>query len=177
MRAMNLLSAAKVRTASSRGFLSDGGGLHLEITEGGHKRWVLRVTINGERVVRRLGSYPDVTLETAREKAHEIRRAAKEGRDLRGEQKRAAVGGTTFRQMFEISFEQRQKQLSNAKHLAQWPSTMEAYVFPRIGDKAVAEITTAQIIDVLTPQAGDRQAGTAADRHGLRGGDHPGRKG
>ena len=53
--------------------------------------------------------------------------------------------------MFEISFAQRQKQLSNAKHLKQWSSTMEAYVFPRIGDVPVANVTTAQVLDVLTP--------------------------
>jgi integrase len=48
-------------------------------------------------------------------------------------------------------FEVRQEQLSNAKHLTQWPSTMETYVFPRIGDKLVADVTSADVIAILRP--------------------------
>jgi integrase len=70
---------------------------------------------------------------------------------LRIEEKQRAVAGTTFRQMFEISFSQRAKQLSNAKHLKQWPSTMEAYVLPFIGDIPIAEVTTAHVLDVMSP--------------------------
>ena len=43
----------------------------------------------------------------------------------------------TFRQAFEAYFRVKRKQLSNAKHLKQWPSTMETYVFPCIGDVPV----------------------------------------
>jgi integrase len=73
------------------------------------------------------------------------------GIDVRVEERARLVAGTTFRRMFEISFAQRSRQLSNAKHLKQWSTTMERYVFPVIGDTPVADVTTAQVLDVLTP--------------------------
>jgi integrase len=57
----------------------------------------------------------------------------------------------TFRQAFEKYFDHKRKQLSNAKHLKQWPSTMERHVFPVFGDVAVADVTTAQVLDALSP--------------------------
>ena len=145
------LSAVRVKAIKEPGKYEDGGGLRLVVDPTGSKRWVMRTTIAGKRVERGLGGFPTVSLEQARERGTAIRKAAKDGVDLKAAEKRQTDRGKTFREMFEITFEQRQKQLSNAKHLAQWPSTMQAYVFPKIGDRPVAEIVTAEIIDVLTP--------------------------
>ena len=57
----------------------------------------------------------------------------------------------TFRQAFEAYFSVKRQQLSNAKHLKQWPSTMETYVFPVFGDVPVAEVTTAHVLEALKP--------------------------
>ena len=145
------LTSLRVKALREPGKYEDGGGLRVVVDPSGAKRWVVRVTINGNRIERGLGAFPLVSLEAARAKAGEIRRAAENDVDLRVEQRARELSGTTFRRMFEISFAQRQKQLSNAKHLKQWSSTMEAYVFPRIGDVPVANVTTAQVLDVLTP--------------------------
>jgi Phage integrase central domain/Arm DNA-binding domain len=115
----------------------------------GPRRWVLRVTINGRRHNRGLGPYPLVTLEKARDQATDLRRAARDGRDLISEQAAQRARSVTFRQAFETMFELRKQQLSNAKHLEQWPSTMKAYVFPRIGDKLVSDVTHADILAIL----------------------------
>ena len=67
------------------GLHEDGGGLRLLVEpdrrpgEPGARRWLLRVTIAGKRRHRGLGSYPLVSLEAARNKATDIRRAAREG--------------------------------------------------------------------------------------------------
>ena len=145
------LTSLRVKALREPGKYEDGGGLRVVVDPSGAKRWVVRVTIDGHRIERGLGAFPLVSLEAARSKAGDIRRAAEDGVDLRVEQRARERSGTTFRHMFEISFAQRQKQLSNAKHLKQWSSTMEAYVFPRIGDVPVANVTTAQVLDVLTP--------------------------
>ncbi len=135
----------------------DGGGLRLwvdpdrESGDRGPRRWQLRVTIAGKRYNRGLGSYPLVTLEVAREKATDIRRAAREGRDLIAEDELKRVRSVTFKQAFESMFDLRKKALSNAKHLQQWSSTMEAYVLPTIGDKPVADVTHADILAILEP--------------------------
>lgn len=148
-RSLHKLSARRVETAKKPGTYEDGGGLRLVIDEAGHKRWVIRVTIRGERKNRGLGSFPDVSLEAARDKAIEHRRAAKEGRDL--SEPRRTSRAETFRETFEGLLEVKERELSNAKHLAQWTSTMEQYVFPKLGKRPVADITPSEIIAVLQP--------------------------
>ncbi len=81
--------------------------------------------------------------------ADERRRAAREGRDLDDE--RAPQKPETFREAFEVLLALKRKQLSNAKHLAQWSSTMETYVFPKLGKRPVADITPRDILDVMEP--------------------------
>ncbi|MGQ0672820.1 MAG: tyrosine-type recombinase/integrase [Hyphomicrobium sp.] len=145
------LSAVRVKALKVPGKYEDGGGLRLIVTDGGAKRWVARVSLYGRRIERGLGSYPNISLESARDAAAGIRKAASGGIDLRRQEKQKAVAATRFRDMFKITLAQREKQLSNAKHLKQWTSTMDAYVFPKIGDIPVASITTGQVIDVLSP--------------------------
>lgn len=108
--------------------------MRLVVTDKGTKRWALRLTINGRRVERGLGVYPDVGLDTAREKAAELRRGARDGRDVRTEQRLAQRPGVTFEQAFEDFFAIREQQLSNGKHVQQWRNTMRDYVLPKIGN-------------------------------------------
>jgi integrase len=129
----------------------DGGGLFLRVDSSGARRWVQRITIKGRegRVKRGLGPYPLVTLEMARDASTDMRRAAREGRDLAHERRLAVAKSTTFKQAFDEHFENRRKTLSNEQHIWQWRATMETYIFPRIGSRPVADITHAEIIDVL----------------------------
>ena len=63
VRATNRLNALKVARVREPGLYEDGAGLRLVVTDEGTKRWALRITINGRRVERGLGVYPDVSLE------------------------------------------------------------------------------------------------------------------
>jgi integrase len=125
----------------------DGGGLRL-IVKGGSRRWVLRTTIAGKRREFGLGGYPLVPLEDARDRATDIRRAAREQRDLVAEERRAS---TTFQDVFNEHFEHRQKGLKNAKHIWQWRATVETHALPIIGDRPIAEIGHDEIVEVLEP--------------------------
>ena len=149
IRATNRLSAIKVAKLRVPGLYEDGAGLRLVVTERGTKRWTLRVTVNGRRLERGLGVFPDVGLDDARVRAVEIRRAAKLGRDLRVEQRHARRTAVTFVQAFEDYFAIRSQQLSDRKTIQQWRNTMRDYVFPKIGHRPVAEITAAEILDVV----------------------------
>jgi Arm DNA-binding domain len=131
----NRLTALKVKNLKAPGKYEDGGGLRCVVWPSGSKSWVVRITVGQRRVERGLGSYPDISLDEARRQAELFRHSANSGIDLRAEQKLKDVANTTFRQMFEIMFAQRKKQLSNAKHLAQWETTMLAYVYPTIGER------------------------------------------
>jgi Phage integrase central domain/Arm DNA-binding domain/Transposase DDE domain group 1 len=139
------------------GTREDGGGVRLVVeanSEGGKpgpRRWVLRVTINGQRRNRGLGSYPLVTLDMARDKATDIRRAARDGRDLIRALKEQRAKMVTFRNAFEACYENREKTLSNRKHRQQWTSTMETYVYQKIGNLVVSDVTPAHILAILQP--------------------------
>ena len=151
VRAAHRLSAIKVSKVKKPGLYEDGAGLRLVVTDKGTKRWALRLTINGRRVERGLGVYPDVGLDHAREKAAEMRRAAKDGRDARAEEKRRRLASATFIEAFETFFAIREQQLSNGKHVQQWRNTMRDYVLPRIGQRLVADVTAAEVLDILRP--------------------------
>ncbi|NJO35319.1 MAG: DUF4102 domain-containing protein [Rhodospirillales bacterium] len=56
------------------GIYEDGGGLRLMVGDSLTKRWVLRVTINGKRRERGLGSFRTVSLEEARDRAAALRK-------------------------------------------------------------------------------------------------------
>ena len=152
VRAIHRLSAVRVAKIKAPGLYEDGGGLRLIVTDKGVKRWSQRLTIIGRRVERGLGVWPAVSLEQARRKAELFRRAAKDGRDARLDEKheksRRAV---LFKDAFDAFFEIRRQQLSNGKHVQQWQNTMRDYVFPVIGDRPVAEVTAAEVIEVLKP--------------------------
>ena len=79
----DLLTAHKVRAISKPGVYKDGGGLRLIVKATGTKRWELWIAINGTKRERGLGVFPEVSLKAARDKADEMRRAARNGVDLR----------------------------------------------------------------------------------------------
>lgn len=153
--AKNLLTAHKVRSICASGVYKDGAGLRLVVKETMRgertKRWELWIAINGKRCELGLGVYPEVSLNGAREEADRIRRAARDGIDLRQQRLNDRARACTFREAFGIYFEIKRKQLSNVKHLKQWPRTMETYVFPYFGDVPVADVTMEHVLDALKP--------------------------
>ena len=52
---------------------------------------------------------------------------------------------------FEAFFAIREQQLANGKHVQQWRNTMRDYVLPKIGRRPVADITAAEVLDILKP--------------------------
>jgi integrase len=151
-----LLTALAVNKQRKPGVYADGGGLNFIVTDAGAKRWELRITIGGRRRQLGLGVYPDVSLEDARRKASQIRTGALRRTVATAHRKPEWIAVShphcvTFQAAFEGYFEMKEQQLSNEKHRAQWRSSMKAYVFPTIGKRPVAEITAAEVIDILKP--------------------------
>ncbi|HRE60066.1 MAG TPA: integrase arm-type DNA-binding domain-containing protein [Micropepsaceae bacterium] len=61
--------------------MSDGRGLQLWVMPNGGRYWRLEYRFGGKTKLLALGTYPDVSLRDAREKAHAARRQLDEGRD------------------------------------------------------------------------------------------------
>ena len=152
-RQFNRLSAIEVRNFAASGVLADGGGLYLQRVGTGTKSWVFRYRYNGKRREMGLGAAHAVKLSKARAEAAECRRLLLQGEDPIEVRRRATkpITVVTFRDAFETFYGIRSQTLSNAKHRAQWRSTVETYAFPLIGNRPVADVRTAEILDVLTP--------------------------
>ena len=144
------LSAAFIRTVTEPGKYFDGQGLFLRVEPSGSRRWVQRTTIRGKRTEIGLGSASLVSLAEAREAALRNRKIARQGGDpLRA--KREAEAVLTFEEAARKVHELHRPSWRNAKHAAQFISTLETYAFPRMGKLSVADVGTADVLAVLTP--------------------------
>ena len=153
IRGSNRLTALKVAKTKGPALLIDGNGLQLVIDDRDNKRWSCRITIGGKRINRGLGPYPDVSLDDARHQAENLRRAARDGRDLVNDDRNdIASRRLTFRDAFERYFEEvKRPTLKPGRFAERWPDSMVTFVYPHIGNRPVAEITPAEIIGLLQP--------------------------
>jgi integrase len=152
------LTALQAKRASVPGLLGDGKGLYLRVGDGEAKSWVLRYMLDGRAHEMGLGSYYDLSLAEARERARAFRKMVKDGVDPidkrrveRAARRAERAKVMTFRQCAEIYVAAHQAGWRNQKHAAQWPSTLSAYVYPHFGALPVQAIDTALVTKALEP--------------------------
>ena len=156
MKRPTTLSAAFVRTVKEPGRYGDGrGGYGLSLlvkpmTSTGRtsRTWSQRLRVNGQIVAVGLGSYPAVQLSQARDKALENKRTLAEGVDPRT----TAASMPSFEEIADkvISLHAASWR-DRGKSEGQWRSSLRTYAFPTIGNKPVGSITSADVLEVLTP--------------------------
>ena len=149
------LSAIEIKRLTEPGLHAVGNvpGLNLRISDTGAKTWALRVSIQGRQTeLGGIGGYPGIPLASALEKARELRQRVKDGYDP-GSEKRATQQAEqrTFKAIAETYIAAHTPGWRNAKHAAQWASTLTTYAYPHIGDKPASEITTEDVLACLTP--------------------------
>lgn len=142
------LNVSKAKSLSAPGRYGDGGGLHLLIQKDGRKSWVLRTTVHGRRRDLGLGGISYVSLAQARIEALRLRTIARNGGDPLAERNKEVL---TFGQAAERVFEQSRPTWKNAKHAEQWINTLRTYAFPFFGDIQIANVTSANVLEALTP--------------------------
>jgi integrase len=157
-RNRNRLSTRFVDTLKRPGFYADGGNLYLDFKDPPAKNWVLRYKRAGRARDHGLGSYPMVSLGEAREAAIDKLRQLRAGIDpidaRKAERQATRLERTkamTFRQCAEAYIGAHEASWKNAKHAAQWPSTLATYVYPVFGELPVATVDTALVIKVIEP--------------------------
>jgi integrase len=146
------LTARAVATAKP-GRHGDGAGLWLIVSYTGAKRWAYRFTIAGKVSELGLGSFPDLSLNAARDMAAEARKLAKSGKspvEARREAARADAGKPTFGKCADEFIAAKGSEWRNDKHRAQWAMTLTKYAGP-LRSKPVDEIDTEAVLEVLTP--------------------------
>ena len=143
------LSASFLRSAPP-GRHADGNGLYLFVQPTGTRSWIRRLVIRGRRREIGLGSLALVPLAEAREKALANRKLARQGGDPLAE-KRRTEGIPTFAEAATRALEQKQAGWRNRKHAREWLSSLRRLAFPRIGKMPVSEVSSADVLEVLTP--------------------------
>ncbi len=146
------------RLPTGRHAVGGVAGLCLLVEPTGSRRWVCRLLVGGKRRDYGLGSYPTVTLADAKESARELRRQVNEGKDPAAERRAAKnalvadqASARTFQQCAVALIESRRDGWKNAKHAAQWSSTLERYAYPVIGRKQIQDVTTEDILRIVQP--------------------------
>lgn len=144
----------EVSVKSKKTTTGDGDGLRLIVRPSGAKSWELRYQLNGRRRDMGLGSYPEIGLKEARQKALDARRLAATGKDpieAREGARKAAKPLPTFRDIAAVVIADAQGKSVNAKVRYQWERHLgPAYSGPLL-DRPVHEITTVDVAAVLAP--------------------------
>ncbi len=166
------LSALAVSKLKTDGRYAVGGvdGLYLRVV-GGSRAWVLRIAVgsrvdsDGRTSVHRrdvgLGSYPEVSLAEARDRARELRKQVRDGVDpvLKRQAVKVQLAletakAKTFEECADAYIDANRAGWKNEKHAQQWQNTLATYVHPKFGHLPVASIDTGMVLDVLQQSVG-----------------------
>ena len=135
----------------------DGSGLYLVVDPSGARRWIVRVTVKGQKNrkgaplrtdfgLRRVPmSSPSTKHESAR---WNIGSMAKQGLNPRFNAQREVP---TFEELSQQVHIDRLPTWKNAKHGQQWLNTLRDYAFPKIGRMPVDSIGQPEVLMCLSP--------------------------
>src|SRR6516165_1018793 len=159
------LNARKVATAKP-GKYGDGGGLWLYVGPNS-KSWVYRYMIRGRAREIGLGSFDNLTLEKAREKARTLREGVHQKpedggpvdplHERQAAEIRQGIKELTFRQCADDYLAAHRHTWKSAKHRQQWENTLATQVHPIIGDLPIKTINRDMVVRVLQPIWHERQ--------------------
>lgn len=159
-RQLHRLSARTVVTKKRPGLYGDGGGLYLQIAEGGTKTWIFRYRSPLTKKPRYmgLGALHSVGLPKARETAEAQRGLLSLGLDpirARDEelsrQAAEAARAVTFAHCTKSYIESHKAGWRNEKHADQWTNTIKTYCDPVIGTLPVQDVDTGLVLKILEP--------------------------
>ena len=167
-----MLTDAECRNATcppdkKRARLTDAGGLYLEVSPAGSKRWFQKLYRDGTETRLALGSYPAVGLTAAR-RARDAAKLQKAGGvdpvQARKVERLKAVNpaGDTFKVVALEWFEKQQLQWSEA-HAVRAKRQFERDLFPWLGDRRMIEIEPVELLATLR-KIEERGAIETADR-------------
>ena len=111
------------------------------------RNWGQRVRIGGQLTNLGLGPYPAVTLALARERAKTNAQLIAEG----GDPRTPVATIPTFAKAFDEVIALHSEGWKHPKTAKRWRATLDAYAMPVLGNRIVSEITTADLMKVLTP--------------------------
>ena len=145
------INSAKPRDKIYR--LFDGGGLHIEIHPNGAKYWRLKYLVNGKEKRAGLGVWPEIGLAVARQKRAAYREQLSAGFDpiqeKRNDKARAVESAANTFELVAREWHDKKAAEWSEKHHAQVIESLEAEVFPKIGNRPVSQITSPEMLRIL----------------------------
>ena len=150
-RLVHRLTPTSITKAVLPGRYPDGAGLYLHVGPTGGRSWVLRIQHDGRMQEHGLGPLHTVSLANARRKAQETRLAVLDGKNPLDAKRAAQVARAASKPFAEVAarYVETHRGEWAAKHAAAWVSSLESYVYPVFGKRAVAAITTDDIVPVI----------------------------
>ena len=144
---------ARCSPALKRERLSDSGGLYLEVSPTGSKRWFWKYRINGKEGRMALGSYPSVGLTAARKARDAAKLQKAEGVDpvkaRKVERLKASnPAGDTFK-VVALEWYERQKGQWSDGHAERSLRQFERDLFPWLGERRLADIEPVELLATL----------------------------
>ena len=128
----------------------DGGELYLEALPSGKKFWRMRVfTPSGKENRLKFGTFPEVSLDEARQRRDDVRRAMRDGRDPVEErrQARTAVAELTFAAAYQEWFEYRTRDRRwSDSHTRKVQHLATAFLLPKLGKRAIKKIEPPELL-------------------------------
>ena len=146
---------------------ADSGGMYLQVSPAGSKRWFLKYRVGGKEKQLAMGSYPAVSLTAARKARDAAKLQKASGADpltARKVEKLKAkrTDGDTFKAIALEWYGKQAPQWSES-HADRMLRQFERDLFPWIGDRPMAQIHAMELLAVLQ-KVEDRGALETADR-------------
>src|SRR5262249_55136454 len=152
---------AKARATGQRVPKGDGRGLFYIALPSGDDSWVQHVRVHGEQV-KVTNKEPGLGIAGARKWSATIREKAARGIDPREETKAAkakaqGAAANTLRAIADVHLD-REEKAKRLRTIGQRRATLERLVYPRLGDRPIADIKRSEIIRLLDQVEDDRGA-------------------
>ncbi len=151
----------------TRARFTDSGGLYLEVSPAGSRRWFWKTYTDGKEGRLSLGSYPTVSLSDARKARDTSKRDKSEGRDpvaaRKVEKLKASIPASATFKAVAMEWYAKQAPHWSPSHAARSLRQLERDLYPWIGERVIAEIHALELLAVLQ-KVEDRGAVETADR-------------
>ena len=159
--------SAECPPGKTRARVACSGGLYLEVSPAGSKRWFWKYRKDGKEGRMALGSYPDVGPKAARQARDDAKAEKSEGRDpvqARKIEKLKARNpdGDTFK-VIALEWFGKQAPQWSASHAERSLRQLERDLFPWIGNRPMADIHAMELLAALH-KVEERGAVETADR-------------
>ncbi|MDO9585462.1 MAG: integrase arm-type DNA-binding domain-containing protein [Syntrophales bacterium] len=149
------LTDMKVQKAKSKDkpiSLFDGGGLYLLITPSGGKLWRFKYRFNNKEKKLAFGSYPEISLQDARQRREDARRLLANDVDpdaVRKAQKQAKTQETETFEIIAREWHTKFTQTWTPRHATTIMSRLNHDLIPWLGSRPINEIKAPELLSVL----------------------------